>query len=323
MTVLHVQRCGAHVSVSGDELIVQHDGRVTARAQLPLLQAVVLHGAVSLEGALVARLLDAGIDCVFLSFSGRFLGRLESARSDSGTLRALQAIAASSRAYRLPVARAIVRNKITSQQRTAGVLLRGDASGVPALLARLADEVPSCRDRSALLGCEGLASRAYFGLLAGRMGLRTGWTRQHRPARDGANALLNYGYAILRGRVHNAVGAAGLDPSLGFLHAPGRPRPAFVLDMMEEFRAPVVDLACLYVLRRLGEVGWYERIDGDVRLAEAARRLLIANVERRFQARVRYRPSGVRVTIAGAITRQVQAMASTFRAGPRSYRPAW
>lgn len=57
----------------------------------------------------------------------------------------------------------------------------------------------------------------------------------------GANAMLNYGYAILRSGVARAVMAAGLHPSLGLHHANRLNTMCLVDDLMEPFR-PVADL---------------------------------------------------------------------------------
>lgn len=57
---------------------------------------------------------------------------------------------------------------------------------------------------------------------------------------DGVNALLNYGYALLRSAVARAVLAAGLHPSLGLYHSNQQNAMRLVDDLMEPFR-PLVD----------------------------------------------------------------------------------
>lgn len=58
---------------------------------------------------------------------------------------------------------------------------------------------------------------------------------------DGINALLNYGYTILRSAVARAICAAGLHPSLGLHHRNRGNDMALADDLMEPFR-PIVDL---------------------------------------------------------------------------------
>lgn len=69
------------------------------------------------------------------------------------------------------------------------------------------------------------------------------------PGADiGRNALLNYGYTVLRGHGIRAVLAAGLSPSLGVFHHGRSNHFSLVDDLMEPFR-PAVD----HVVAGLGE----------------------------------------------------------------------
>jgi CRISPR-associated endonuclease Cas1 len=61
-----------------------------------------------------------------------------------------------------------------------------------------------------------------------------------RAATNPVNALLNYVYALLESESRLALLAAGLDPTLGVLHADQRNRDSFALDAMEPVR-PAVD----------------------------------------------------------------------------------
>jgi CRISPR-associated protein Cas1 len=86
---------------------------------------------------------------------------------------------------------------------------------------------------------EAQAARRYWPLLMGA---------DFRRDRDaaGANAMLNYGYTVLRAGVARAVVATGLHPSLGIHHANRGNAMCLVDDLMEPFR-PLVD----FVVARL------------------------------------------------------------------------
>lgn len=81
---------------------------------------------------------------------------------------------------------------------------------------------------------EAQGARRYWGLLFGE---------QFRRDQDGAglNALLNYGYTVLRATTARAVVAAGLHPTLGLHHSNQGNPMRLVDDLMEPFR-PVIDL---------------------------------------------------------------------------------
>jgi len=68
---------------------------------------------------------------------------------------------------------------------------------------------------------------------------------------EGVNALLNYGYTVLRAATARAVIAAGLHPSIALHHSNAGNAMRLVDDLMEPFR-PVIDLK-VWQLRRNGE----------------------------------------------------------------------
>lgn len=88
---------------------------------------------------------------------------------------------------------------------------------------------------------EGQGARRYWSLLFG-----AGFRRDQDG--DGLNALLNYGYTVLRSATARAVVAAGLHPSIGLHHSNDANPMRLVDDLMEPFR-PVVDLKAWQLLR--------------------------------------------------------------------------
>lgn len=91
---------------------------------------------------------------------------------------------------------------------------------------------------------EGQGARRYWGLLFGS---------DFRRDQDGGgiNALLNYGYTIIRSATARAVVAAGLHPSIGLHHSNDGNAMRLVDDLMEPFR-PIIDLK-VWQLQRAGE----------------------------------------------------------------------
>jgi CRISP-associated protein Cas1 len=64
---------------------------------------------------------------------------------------------------------------------------------------------------------------------------------------EGVNALLNYGYTVLRAASARAIVAAGLHPSLGLFHKSRGEAFRLADDLMEPFR-PTIDLEVLSIL---------------------------------------------------------------------------
>lgn len=92
---------------------------------------------------------------------------------------------------------------------------------------------------------EAQAARFYWPRLFGRSFRRD-------PDQDGANSLLNYGYAVVRAAVARSICAAGLSPALGLKHS--NQYNAFCLadDLVEPLR-PLVDLRVREVVTEFGD----------------------------------------------------------------------
>lgn len=91
---------------------------------------------------------------------------------------------------------------------------------------------------------EAQGARRYWGLLFGD-------TFRRDQDAGGLNAMLNYGYTVLRAATARAVIAAGLHPTLGLHHSNDSNPMRLVDDLMEPFR-PVIDLK-IWQLRRNDE----------------------------------------------------------------------
>jgi len=88
------------------------------------------------------------------------------------------------------------------------------------------------------------------------------------------NALLSFGYTIATSEVARHLTAAGFDTRIGVLHGVRYGRESLPLDLVEEFRAPMVDRFTLKALhlRQLVPDDFETRDDGAVRLTDDARR---------------------------------------------------
>lgn len=101
-----------------------------------------------------------------------------------------------------------------------------------------------------LRGWEGASSRRYFEVLSFFLPEEYHFEgRSHHPARDRFNALLNYGYGILYGKVEGALIKAGIDPYTGIFHRDDYNRPALVFDVIEKYRI-WIDYVVLHLCRQ-------------------------------------------------------------------------
>ena len=146
-------------------------------------------------------------------------------------------------------------------------------------ISRLNGEIVS--DIAATLrGWEGQASRIYFEALNQFIPEKYRFTsRSQKPATDIANAMLNYGYGILYGKIEGALIKAGIDPYVGILHRDDYNRPVLVYDVIELYRV-WIDYVVFSILAQdiITDEYYSIRSDGACWLEPLGRRVLIQSV---------------------------------------------
>ena len=241
--VLYAGVQGCRVRLEAGRLLVE-SGDDTELLDVPSgqVERLVCFGAVGVSAGVRSWALAQGIEMVFLSRRGSYLGQAWGGGDRTRVHRLRAPLAAADDVGRsLAFGRAVVEAKIRKQVIVLRRLARRADAQIAAeaaeLMTRLLPMLPDAAASEELMGLEGAAARAYFGALGVLMpdALRfEGRSRQ--PPADAVNAALSYGYAILAGEAVSALCAAGLDPGIGLLHADADRRPSLALDLMEEFR---------------------------------------------------------------------------------------
>ena len=131
-----------------------------------------------------------------------------------------------------------------------------------------------------LRGWEGIASKIYFETLNYFIPEQYRFVvRSQHPAMDIVNALLNYGYGLLYGKVEGALIKAGIDPYVGILHRDDYNRPVLVYDVIEIYRIWVDYVVySLIVQQVIIEDHYSVREDGSYWLESLGRRILIQSM---------------------------------------------
>lgn len=107
--------------------------------------------------------------------------------------------------------------------------------------------------RMELMGIEGKAAALYFQNYGSVFPKEFKvFERTRRPPRDPVNSLLSLGYTVLQGHVTVGIAAAGLELYGGYLHSDRSGKPSLALDLLEEFRQPVVDRFTARFIRKGG-----------------------------------------------------------------------
>ena len=218
-----------HLSVRRGFMVV-HDteGERRLLGQVPLddIAAVIANAyGITYTGNLLVALAERGVPFVLCAANHNAVGMLLTLNGHHVQAHRMEAQLAASQPTRKRLWAAIVKCKLEQQ---AAAL---EATGVPHMpLAALAKKGRSGDPEN----MEAQGARRYWTLLFGK-----DFRRDQQG--EGINALLNYGYAIVRSATARAVVAAGLHPSVGLHHSNDGNPMRLVDDLMEPFR-PMIDL---------------------------------------------------------------------------------
>lgn len=246
MANLYITEQRSILRKTGDRLIVEKDDQVLLDVQCRKVEAVLIFGNVQFTTQAVHELFEHGIELAVLTRNGRLVGQLTSPATKNISLRLRQFRQYENPAFRLQLSKAVVRAKIANGlnfiKRFASNHPEVDTGGDIRKLQRYMDGTDSADGIETLMGIEGSAARDYFAVFKRMLLSPLGFPgRRKRPPTDPVNSMLSLGYTMLFNEIASLLDGLGFDPYLGFFHSPDYGRASLAADLMEEFRAPVVD----------------------------------------------------------------------------------
>ncbi len=180
-------------------------------------------------------------------------------------------------------------------------------------------------DMDALRGYEGKAATTYFQALGS---LFTGAfkfeKRTKRPPTDPINSMLSLGYTLLNQNVSSFIQVLGLHPYFGNLHVKRDNHPALVSDLMEEWRAQLVDSLIAYLVN--SEVFTFDDFtlpdeQGGVYFQPQALKKFLKHWEEKLHSELTHPHTGQKVTYRRCIELQVREYIACLQKEIKVYRP--
>lgn len=281
------------VSLSRDNngfVISNADGK--HRIPVQGISAIHLHQGVQVTSDAIMLAVENEIEVIFARKDGNPVGRVWSPKYGSiSTIRKGQLNFSFSHDAVEWIKNVIVR-KIENQQALIMALNTDDhltATAMAKAINRLEDyrnkverlqgEIVS--DIAATLrGWEGQSSKIYFEALNQFLPEEVRFEqRSQHPALDPVNALLNYGYGILYGKIEAALIKAGIDPYVGIMHRDNYNRPVLVYDVIEIYRIWVDYVVYNLVMQNIITEEFYSvKEDSSYWLEPLGRRILIQSL---------------------------------------------
>jgi len=218
----------------------------------------------------------------------------------------------------MDLARAFIKGKSKNQLNYLKNLNRHHAmldGEIDEMERRIKTKIRQAQTPNELMGYEGQIAQIYWQALAKLLETKVDFDgRVTQGAGDVVNAALNYGYAILYGRVHYHAVRAGLSLNVSFLHAMDTAKPTLVFDLIEEFRAFVVDRTIISMFNNNEPI----KLNKENRLNQKSRQLIAKNVLERIGAFTRHKKASKKIDTI--ISEQAYLLVRAVR-GTARYKP--
>ena len=143
-----------------------------------------------------------------------------------------------------------------------------------------------------VMGYEGTAAKTYFRELGRMIDPQFAFSgRTRRPPKDPFNSLISLGYSIILNEFYGKIEGKGLNPYFGVMHSDHEKHPTLASDLMEEWRAVLIDSLALSMLNghELCKDDFYtETEQPGVFLEKDGFKKYIQKLENKFRTETRY-----------------------------------
>ncbi|RUT03858.1 hypothetical protein DSM106972_047720 [Dulcicalothrix desertica PCC 7102] len=329
MSTLYVSDQGAHLSIKNHQFQVYYQGELRIKIPATRVSSIVLFGCCNVSHGAVTYALRRRIPIIYLSQKARYYGRYQ-AESNAKIKYLIQQVMCSQKPeFIRKQAESIVWAKLHNSRALLLKLNRRRPSRKAAsaidLIANLMDDLPQAESIDALRGYEGKGATLYFQALGSLFtGVFAFDKRTKRPPTDPINSLMSLGYTLLSQNIFSLIQAVGLHAHFGNLHVPDENHPALVSDLIEEFRAQLVDSLIAYLINsKIFTPEEFTPPDekGGVYLQPHSIKKFLKHWEEKLQSEITHPHTGYQVNFRRCIELQVWEYVACLMGEIDVYRP--
>lgn len=221
------------------------------------IEGISVFGLAQLSTQLIRACIEHGTPILYYSDDGHYFGSISSSTRIDPIRHKKQILLTDDDGFCVKWSRNIISAKIANSlavlesMEDIYIFDEHETSGLTHSLEML----ESAESVNSLLGFEGNAAKNYFQCLS-KLLLNDEFAfngRSSRPPKDPFNSLLSFGYSILFRNIIGAIERHGLHPYFAFMHQLKAGHAALASDLIEEYRAPIVDKTVLELVNN-GEV---------------------------------------------------------------------
>lgn len=296
MAQLYVTKNNATIGVTNGRIEVKERSGLLRTLPIENIDGITIMGNAQITTQCIGECLRRGISVQYYSSKGAYFGKLSSTKHVNTKRQKTQARLSDNEEFSLALSKRIIKAKINNQtvilrryQRTSVNEVNEEINA----MIYLEKKVDGATSISEVIGYEGNAARLYFkglNILVKNPDFHFKG-RNRQPPRDKFNSMLSLGYSILMNEIFGAIEGRGLNPYFGFLHQDKEKHPTLASDLMEEWRAIIVDSTVMSLVNgfEISEENFfrYENFPG-VFIDKDGCNIFINKLEKRLQTTMKY-----------------------------------
>lgn len=329
MSLLFVNENNATIGTEENRCYVQYADGLKKLVPIETLESITIMGHSQMTTQCVQECLKRGIPVSYFSKGGSYFGRLQSTGHINSERQRKQCLLYETE-FAVEIAKSIIRAKLKNQMVVLKRYEKCENVSVSESLRLLhicRDKIANCKTIPEITGYEGQGAKLYFEGLSALIDHDFRFQgRSRRPPRDEFNSMISLGYSVLMNELYGKIEAKGLNPYFGFMHRDKEKHPTLASDMMEEWRAIIVDSTVMSMIN--GHEIHKEDFITDVDepgcfLDRNGLKAFLSKLERKLQTEVRYLSYiDYAVSFRRGIALQLDQLVKAIEAGDASlYKP--
>lgn len=295
MSYLYVCEQGAYIGIEGNRFQVKYRDGMVKSIPVETLDVIEIFGKVQITTQCMTECLKRGINILFYSTNGAYFGRLISTSHVNVQRQRKQADIGKNKEFQRSFSKRIIDAKIRNQI----VILRRYARNRDLKvdfevnqMQNMLKKVSSANNIEQIMGYEGISARLYFKVLGKLIEPQFSFSgRSRRPPLDPFNSMISLGYSIIMNELYGKIEGKGLNPYFGIMHKDHEKHPTLASDLMEEWRAVLIDSVAMSMLNghELTKDDFYTDLENPgVFLGKEAFKKYIKKLEIKFRTQSKY-----------------------------------
>jgi CRISPR-associated protein Cas1 len=293
--IFYLVEPGSYLRKNGGKYIVEKDEKTVEEIPSAKVESIVVYKGTTVSTAVYEECLSNGVPLLYVDYSIRCQGRLESLNHHNIERHMVQFERYQDEEFSLELDKKIIygklRNGIVVLRRYNRNQLIPEVKSIINQMSIYEKMLDRANTISELSGYEGSFSKLFFeGLSYLTCDDFKFQGRSKRPPKDPFNGLLSFGYTLLYNEIYTALIGKGLNPFVGVMHRIKNGHAALASDLMEEWRAVMVDSFVLNLVNG----GTFKAVDfswssnNGIYLCWEDRKTFIQRFETRLRKKVKY-----------------------------------